>query len=398
MTATHNAGPMISFGYVPGSGGSNPEAGPSADYQASSILDARYPYQPGSTRIGHVKAFLNYAYACLVDAAPQVLTVNAIISQALGAVVPAGGSLAIALQSTNSGLIRAVNVPLVPYGQQLSVGNRKSVLTIDPAHTKVTTANGSKTVTIPAGSDARLVTPGQYIAIPGGAGTGICLVARVISKNLNADGSGTMLLDTAASAVVTNGPLMLMDLNGVSVVPWVYAGAVAEFDPHAAIARVLTYASSSASDTGYSVTTVGYDHALNPMSETVALTAGGSVNGRKAFKHILSATLNKTGGGTTVGTVQVGTSDTFGFNMKSESWEYVNLFFAGAFVSASTGWVAADGTTANTTTTGDTRGLYTVQAASDGTKRLAIFTSIPMRQALATSWDDPTPLFGVPQA
>jgi hypothetical protein len=397
MTATHNQGPMIAYGYTPGTGGSNPEAGPSADYQGSSILDVRFPYQPGNSGIGHVKAFLNYAYACMVDAIPATATAGAVATIPAASVVPAGGTLtpATGMQTTNSGVLRAVNIPLVPYGRGLSVANRVSVTTLDPGHTKVTTSVSSRTVTIPAGSDARLVKPGQYVCIPGAAGTGIALIARVISKTLAEAGNGTMVLDTAASAVVTAGPLMLMDMAGISVIPHFYAGAVAEFDPHSTLTRCLVYTSNNVGDTGYSVTAVGYDAIGNLMTETVAITANGTVTGRKAFKHILRFDLLKTGGGTLTGTIAIGTSDTFGFNLKSEAWEYVNLYWAGAYASVSTGYTAGDATDPSTAASNDTRGTYTVQSASNGTNRLAIFMSLPARQALASTWDDPSTMHGV---
>ena len=397
MTASHAAGPAVTFGNAKGIE-SNPEAGPNVDYQGSAVMDVRYPYQPGMTGRGHVRAFLNHAYVCLLDATPQALAATQVLSLSLGAVVPAGGTLAIPTQATNNGLGRGINVPLVPFGQAPNAANVKTVLTIDPAHTTCQTTSGSAVVTIPAGGDARMIQAGQFVCIPGAAGGVLPLIARVVRKTLLVNGTGTLTLDRAAGATINPAPLMLMDLNGISVVPFVYAGADGLFDTRGTVSRVLTYASSSASDTGYSVTTVGYDAALNLMSETVNLTAGGSVNGRKAFKHILSCTLNKAGGGTTVGTVTIGTSDIFGLNMRGELWEYFNIFYAGAFVSASTGYTAGDSTTANTTSTTDVRGTYAVQSASNGTNRLAIFLNLPTQQIIAATWDDPTPLFGVAQA
>lgn len=397
MTATHNAGPLYTFGASGAPIGRNPDAGPSGFFQGIGFPDVRNTYHPGATGPGHFRSLFMDAVARIVDCVPTAPSATLISSTALGAVVPAGGSLPIVLQSTDSGTARAVNVPIVPFGRQQTVQNRVSALSIEPAHTKCTTSNGSATVTIPAGSDARLVALSQFVCIPGGAGAGVPLVARVIRKALNSAGAGTITLDTPASAVVTAGPLMLMDFNGAGVVPWAVLGSSAMWDPHGSVARVLSYTSGNASDTGYSVTTVGYDAALNPVSETVALTANATVNGRKAFKYVVSQTLLKTGGGTTAGAITVGVADIFGFPTKVESFNDLVLRYNGTLLTASTGFTAADGTTADVTTTGDVRGLYAVQSATDGSKRLVVTHQIPLRQMVATH-ADATPLFGVAQA
>lgn len=400
MTASHLQGPSVTLGYVPGTtGGSNPEAGPSAEFQGSTVVDVRFPVHPGMTGLGHVKAFTNYNWNCLQDAQPQALSATQVGTIAASSVVPAGGTLfnVPGLASTNNSNARAVNVPLVPFGRGLSAANRVSVMTLDPNHTKVTTSVGSKTVTIPAGSDARLLTKGQYICIPGALTATTCLVARVVNMALNSIGAGTLTLDTAAGAVVTNGPLMLMDMTGASVVPFFYQGAVAPFDPHGTVARALTFTSNNVADTGYSVTVNGYDAFGNAMSENTSITANAAVTGRKAFKHITTVNLVKSGGGTLAGTITIGTSDIFGMSMKMESWEYMNVYWAATYINASTGWTAGDATTA-TLFTGDTRGTYAVQSASDGSKRLAVFMTVPARQALYATWDNYQSLYGVPQA
>jgi hypothetical protein len=99
-------------------------------------------------------------------------------------------------------------------------------------------------------------------------------------------------------------------------------------------------------------------------------------------------------GAATTGTLSVGTSDLFGLNMRSDKWEYANFYWAGAFLTASTGWTAAyQGFTSNSQSA-DVRG--TIQAgslgpngsgatggSSDGTKRLATFMSIPLYNLVA---------------
>ena len=294
---------------------------------------------------------------------------------------------------------RAVNVPVVPFGQQLSQANAVNCLAIDPAHTVGTTSTSSAVVT--SVGDNRVITPGQWVCIPGGAGGTSALLARVVSKSFSAS---TITLDRIPGAALSGAPIMLMEwrnqndnATGASVLPYYYAGAVAEMDPHGAVGRVLTVTSNNAGDTGYSVTLTSYDAFGVLMRETISVSANATATGKKAHKYVVSATLNKSGGGTPAGTISIGTSDIFGLNIKNELWEYMNVFWAGSFASASTGWTVADTATA-TATTGDVRGTYAVQSsATDGVRRLAMFMSLPARQLLSSTYDDYISLYGVPQ-
>jgi hypothetical protein len=422
---THETGPTITFGYGPSTsgnvsasglgsatGGSNPDAGPNVDYQGSAVLDVRWPYYPGKSGRGQVVGSMNYAYACLTDCVPGVKSTT-IVAAAQAPAVPAGGSVALTLASTNqisptSLGNRAVNVPIVPFGQQLKQANAVNTLCLDPGHTTGTTSTSSPIVT--AVADIRLITPGQYVGLPGAGSGGTWFSARVLAKTVNpvlGDGSGTITLDTTPGAVVTNGPIILMEwrspndtTGGASAVPWYYQGASALLDPHTVPGRLLTV-TSTAADTTFAVSVTSYDIFGVLVHETITLGSTTTVTGKKAHKYLVSAALVKSGGGTMSGTVSIGTADAFGFPMKNELWEYTSVFWAGAFVSVSTGWTAAVGTNPATATTGDTRGTYALQSAATGTGtagRFAAFMSLPARQLLASTYDDPTPLFGILQA
>jgi hypothetical protein len=402
MTAMHISGPHIVYGDLPGSAGNNPEAGPSGDYQGSFLVDPRYQYQPGMTGIGHIKGFLGSTGLCVLDAAPQAKSATLLYSGQPA--VPAGGSLAVALPTSNSGLSLAVGVPLVPFGQPMRVANQQTVVCLDPGHTKCTTSASSKAITIPSGGDGRLIRVGQFVGVPGAGSSGAFFSSQVLARSIGADGTGTITVADQPATAVTAGPLMLMDLTGASVVPWHYAGAGAMFDPYSAVARRLEYVSTNAGDTTYTATAVGYDFHMQPLSETVTFNGTTVVTGRKAFRYLSSLTIGKTGGGTPAGTLRVGTSDYFGFGLKVENWEAVRAFWNSSSLTGSTvtggGFTAADATTANTTSTTDVRGSYGVgtAAAADGSRRLTAFVSPPARQLLAATWADPTPLFGVAQA
>lgn len=412
MTAAHSLGPTGTHGYT-GAQNNNAQLGPNWDFMGSAMVDPRWQYQPGAKDLlGQVAAQLNHVYICLCDSVPSIKNA-AIVAAAQGPVVPVGGSVAMTLASTNqisptTNGNRAVSVPVVPYGSSLRPANAVSCLTLDPGHTIGTTSTSSPIVT--AVGDIRLITPGQYVGIPGAGSSGGFLIARVVSKAYAAatlNGSGTITLDQTPATVVTGGPIMLMEwrapgdfTGGSSVMPWYYAGALSIADPHTCPGRALTVTSNNAGDTGYSINITSYDIAGVPMHETISVTANGLASGKKAHKHIVGITLNKAGGGTPAGTVSVGTADIFGMSVKNEFWEYSNVFWAGAFVSANTGWTVADSTLPATATTGDVRGTYAVQSATTGssaTGRLAMFMSLPARQVIATTYNDTTPLFGVAQ-
>jgi hypothetical protein len=414
---THSSGPAVTTGSIGVTGqtnaGLNPDAGPNVDFHGSAVLDCRYIYRNGMpNNRGQITATLNYAYASTLDAVPSIKS-NAIVAAAQTPVVPAGGSVAFTLASTNQVSAgtngnRAVSIPLVPYVGQASGGtlrasNAVSVMCLDPGHTTGTTSTSSAVVT--SVGDTRLITLGQYVCIPGaGSAATSPLIARVVAKtSTNGSGAGTITLDTTPATAGTF-PIILMEwrqptdtTGGASAVWWYYDGAVALFDPHSATARALCITTAGTIASGYTVTISGYDVYGVPMTETITVpTSASTVNGKKAFKYVASATLNFSGGGTPGSTISIGTTDILGLHLKSEFWEYSNIFTNGAFVSANTGWTAAVTTTA-TATTGDVRGTYALQSASDGSKRTAFFTSLPARQVLGASYDDVSPLYGVAQ-
>lgn len=143
------------------------------------------------------------------------------------------------------------------------------------------------------------------------------------------------------------------------------------------------------SGSGGTVTIKGYDIYGLPMTQTVTVAAGANtVNTTKAFKVVTSVTPNFTD----THTLAVGTADIFGFGILASFFGDCLINWNSALVTATTGFVAADATSPATATTGDVRGTYAVQSASDGTKRLQMFVA-PTLGGLVTN---PTiGLFGV---
>lgn len=136
----------------------------------------------------------------------------------------------------------------------------------------------------------------------------------------------------------------------------------------------------------------GYDVYGEPMTETITATAGAtSVDGLKAWKFVVSIVPQFTD----AHNYSFGTGDVYGFPMLTAVFQEVSISWAGTAITASTGYTVADTATA-TATTGDVRGTYAVQSASDGSKRLVI-TQRPSLSSMNTN-GIPIGLWGQVQA
>jgi hypothetical protein len=160
------------------------------------------------------------------------------------------------------------------------------------------------------------------------------------------------------------------------------------YDPTTMISRAVSI-TGVASGTGGNFTVSGYDVYGQAQTEVIAAGAGVStVNGKKAFKWIVSVTPTFSD----AHTYSVGLADIYGLNIAADRFAYTDTYFNDAIVTA-TGFVAADATSPATTTTGDVRG--TVTGASNGTKRLQIFV-VPSAARVAQAPNlVSTGLFGV---
>jgi hypothetical protein len=138
-------------------------------------------------------------------------------------------------------------------------------------------------------------------------------------------------------------------------------------------ARAVSITSGTGTLTNRNVTITGYDYYGQPMSEVIATgtTQSTTVNGKKAFYQILSASIS----GALGATIQIGTTDVLGIPVRVVDAGYiVGLGWANALArdtGGSSAFVAAD-TAAATTTTGDVRGTYQPSSASNGVRRLVM--------------------------
>lgn len=183
------------------------------------------------------------------------------------------------------------------------------------------------------------------------SGAGITVGTSITRADTGATVTGLLAIDTAMGGVGFG--------QDATINMW---------DPTKAISRNIRI-TSGGNDTGITFLVVGYDLYGYPMSEAITGANAGVASGAKAFKYIASITPS----GAVATTVTVGTGDVIGFPLRVDVVGMTRISMNSAWITASTGFTAAVTTDPATTTTGDVRGTYALQTASDGTRRLAVF-------------------------
>jgi hypothetical protein len=128
--------------------------------------------------------------------------------------------------------------------------------------------------------------------------------------------------------------------------------------------------------TNRNVTISGFDYYGQSMSEVIATgtTQSTTVNGKKAFYQISSATVS----GAVGGTVSIGTSDVLGCPIRFIDRGYLdNVGWNNVLAEDAATTVVADQTNPATSSTGDVRGTLTPSSAPDGVKRLVVGIFVP---------------------
>lgn len=217
--------------------------------------------------------------------------------------------------------------------------------TIDQVPYTATTNNIAAAQTAVANTALSLVTA---------SATGITAGVTIVRADTGATVTGLLAIDGAMTSVGYGS-----------------AKTVNMWDPTTAISRALKI-TSNGTDTGV-FTVKGYDIYAFPMSEVITGTTGTAttsvaVIGNKAWKYISSitpsGTINSTG-------LLVGTSDTIGLPLRADRWTELSMQLGNTAVTVGTGFTAAV-TTGATTTSGDVRGTYTLQTASNGVSRFVV--------------------------
>lgn len=187
-----------------------------------------------------------------------------------------------------------------------------------------------------------------------GASTGITVLAAPLS--------------IIAGQVFPAGALMI-DGNPAMISLAAVGGGVSMYDPRTMSARTILF-TSAGDDHLATVAVVGVDMYGYTIHETVTLTNATTVATKKCYKAVISFTPAGTLSGSNL---SAGTADTYEFGLAAYEFQFVQIYWNATLISASTGYTAPVTTSPATATTGDVRGTYGVQSASDGTKKLQIF-------------------------
>jgi hypothetical protein len=382
-----------------------PLDGPSIEYQGDMIPDPRFsPSNKDSLSPGAVKGWFSNPYFVLYDGIPSANS-TATVAAAQAPSTTAG----VALNLTTAVLGTAAGVQVWTPGVSIvnaSTGAVTTVSAIDFGFTTGTTAANSTTVVV---VDNSLFTLGQWIVI-GGAGsagsTNVALYTQVQSLSTN---TTVITISPAALTALNNAPIGQGNLynpflppatqfgpaaaSANAVEPYRVAGFGLAFDPLQGAARALAVSAASIGSGTTALTVAGFDIYGWPMTELITASGTTVVNGKKAFKYIQSIKVAVAATTVTPANIQMGVSDVFGINIRSDRWEYLNVFYNGGFSINNTGWTAAL-STASLTSTVDVRGSVNastmvigtgVVASTNGSARLTIMMSVPMKNMLGAT-------------
>jgi hypothetical protein len=139
--------------------------------------------------------------------------------------------------------------------------------------------------------------------------------------------------------------------------------------------RAVSIVSGTGTLTNRNVTITGYDYYGQAMSEVIATgtVQSTTVNGKKAFFQIASATIS----GALGATIAVGTTDILGLPVRVFNVAYIASVKSNNTLAQDAGTFVAAVTAAATTTTGDVRGTYAPATASNGIVRTVMGILLP---------------------
>jgi hypothetical protein len=343
MAVTAFAGPLIAFGEAPGGMDHNPDDGPSLFAGGVGTLDPR-TYSPGQSSSKMAAGWYGTSSITTVDFIPTALGPATVMASQ----VPVNGTALV---------LPTVNTATVTVGAK--VGGASNVLLIDALRVSATASIAGNIMTVTANTGTLTIGTVMFSA------TGAIQPTTIVGYGTGRGDLGTYMLDTSqtfASGALIGAP----GLNGV---PKVGANAsqqgTALYNPMVMSGRALSITTAAGDTAVYTLR--GYDAYGQPVSEALTAAGATTVLGKKAFKYLASVTPV----GTVGATVTVGTTDIFGFPLYSGTFSDVSITWGGTLVTATTGYLPGVGGVA-TPTTGDVRGTYAVQSASDGAKRLLI--------------------------
>ncbi|MGH3429969.1 MAG: hypothetical protein ACRDQZ_20770, partial [Mycobacteriales bacterium] len=352
----------------------NPELGMSLFTQGFGILDPRpyYTYNRGQNFGSLTAGWLGTKRILGINAIPFTKTVNLI-----AALQHITNGTPLTLASANaSGLGVGAAITRADTGVAVS-----GLLVIDPPVASVTASlvSGSNVLNVTASTIGTTsldrLRPGMVLTdstTGGNIPTGATILAGPYQGQPGTGGgyTGTYFMSAAATATAASDTVTGIFTGWPNTFALGAAGTINMFDPGCMLSRALIITASSASAATTTFTIQGFDVYGYAMVETITVTPGSAVstNGKKAWKYIQSITPNATDA---TFNFEVGTTDIIGFPIRSDSFQAVfesdvGLMANNAQIASATGYVAAVLTTP-TATTGDVRGTYALQTASNGT-------------------------------
>lgn len=379
MTTSHWAGPHVVFGVSSGvpTPDYNPDLGTSLFWGSVGLLDQRitsyWNYTPGNLNYRGWQGADSFATLNFIPAslATGNITNNVVPTTALPLVLVTAAAVGITpgASVTNAGTGVVVNGLLLLDGLTASVVGSIS----GQVFTAASVNNGNLTVgSVLSGSGNTSVQPNTVIIAMGGhAGT------------TGAGGVGTYIVSPGqiVSAQITI--TAVAGINGVPVIPGNIQSIVPTttsnppgtqgpllYNAQCMFGRNVRLLTQSGDTAVYTVR--GFDIYGYPMTEAITANGAASVSGKKAFKYIQSVTPV----GTVGAAASIGTGDVYGFPLFSLSFQDVAINWGttgnSGLVTANTGYLAGDLTNPAISTTGDPRGTYAVQTASNGATRLTV--------------------------
>jgi len=424
MAETIFRGPGVSIGSLM-DGRVEAFDGPSIGYQGDIILNPLFSPQPkDGLAPGRMHGWYNAFYTVSVDAIPQTSSSTVIAaSQVPSTTIGVALNLVTAVAGTAAGVtVYSPGIPIIPTSTGTGAPVTVSALDFGFA-TGTTTANSSTIVVV----DNRVFTLGQWVVIPGcGGTTNTPLFTQVMGFGTASPANQTTLqVAPSPQSTSNNAPIGQANLysnflptgtqfgpsNPVpnAAEPYRLAGLAAGLDPAQSVTRNVTVQAAAGQTSALLVT--GYDIYGQLMAEKIIANGATLVAGKKAFKYIQNVTMLVPGTTVTMGAISVGVGDIIGMNIRSDRWEYSDIFYAGGFAITTQGWTAAV-TTPATNTTGDVRGAVNASTLIVGTSsgsgspggplngsaRITIFQNVQFLNSILGTPLNYTSMLGVAQA
>jgi len=396
MAVTAFSGPAVVFGQSPYPGAEyNPDLAPSLFWGGPAILDPRLPftYIPGEAQSAPDFAWAGSDNITALNVVPYTATSGAVVASAN----PTSATLTlVSSSSTTSGVYITPSVTRSDTGV-LDTNGGAGLVALD-AYASVTASfsNGVMTVTAVTGMP---IGPGMVVVSPAAAAGAVVIGQLTSATTVPTGGQGVAgtYQTNASNLTAVSGAVTLAYPNPQScAVPnSAQTPSIYLWSPQALLGRGVSV--TAAAGATYTTATISsYDVYGYPMVEQITITAGSTVNGKKAHKYIKSVVLS---GGTadTTHAYSVNTIDLFGLPIRSDSFGDILInsaagsLTATTLVTAATSYVAADRSTP-TATTGDVRGTYAGFTSSTGANKLIVRQS-PQPYNLLSA----TGLFGATQ-